>query len=118
MTDAQQRGDNERPWEQPGAVRRDCEPHRARFLRGLGIIGVVLAYLAVCTGIGSPLGMVVGITVWVMAARDLAKMRKKRMDPAGKSDTIVARDCAIATVVLSVVFGALWACIVFLVEIP
>jgi hypothetical protein len=28
--------DDERPWEEPGAVRRDCEPHRSGLLVGLG----------------------------------------------------------------------------------
>lgn len=31
-----------RPWERPGAVRRDCEPHRAGFLRFLACFGLLV----------------------------------------------------------------------------
>jgi hypothetical protein len=37
-----------RPWEQPGAVRRDCEPHRGRLLAALGRAALVCA----CLGLG------------------------------------------------------------------
>jgi hypothetical protein len=33
---------DDRPWDRPGAVRRDCEPHRGPALRLLGGAGVGL----------------------------------------------------------------------------
>ena len=34
--------DANRPWEQPGAFRRDCEPHRGGLIRGLGLASLLL----------------------------------------------------------------------------
>jgi hypothetical protein len=38
--------DNLEPWEQPGAVRRDCQPHRAEPRRRLGSVAFLLALLS------------------------------------------------------------------------
>jgi hypothetical protein len=43
-----QAGDEVRPWEQPGAVRRDCSPHRAGLLRALGTAARVCGLLSLC----------------------------------------------------------------------
>ena len=79
--------DDPRPWERPGAVRRDCERHRGQLLRRLGGFVLVCAALAVCA---LPLALVVlpsSVAVWLLARRDLARMDAGLMDPEGWNDT-------------------------------
>ena len=87
----------ERPWERPGMpIRRDCEPHRAGLILALGIISIVVGALGPClSGLTTLIALPLGITTWVLASRDLRKMRTREMDPAGMSQTNSGRICAI-----------------------
>ena len=62
------------PWERPGAVRRDCEPHRGELLARLAdlaaILGVVSVFFCVPTFVALPLAL----TVVLLASRDLDRM--------------------------------------------
>ena len=71
------------PWERPGAVRRDCEPHRGPLLLWLGGAGWVCGLTSL--GLVAPafLGLALGLTTQVLARRDLAKMEAGLMDPEG-----------------------------------
>jgi hypothetical protein len=107
--DRQPDADDDRPWEQPGALRRDVAPHRAHWFRLLRWCNLV----ALAVGVGSiPLGfaplqvaglagiavswalpllvgvlaLAVGLPTWVLAAHDLARMRAGAMDPASEAD--------------------------------
>ena len=42
--------DDDRPWEWPGAVRRDCEPRRGDFLMTLAACGMLCGVLSLCMG--------------------------------------------------------------------
>jgi hypothetical protein len=78
--------DDRPPWEQPGAVRRDCEPHRGTMLLGLGRLSLWLVALSLLLGLMSVvLAVPLAVVVLVMASRDRAKMRAGTMDPAGES---------------------------------
>ena len=51
-----------RPWERPGGVRRDCEPHRGRLLHVLGVLSLVCGMLSGCLApaiLALPLGVAV-----------------------------------------------------------
>jgi hypothetical protein len=74
------------PWDRAGAVRRDCEPHRAHLLLVLGYAGAACGLLS-CLFLPGLGAVVLGIAVEAMARTDLAKMRQGRMDPAGKAAT-------------------------------
>ena len=117
MTRANDRGDatgDPRPWEQLGAVRRDCEPHRGWPLCGLGVLSTGLAlvglvglastglvYLSRSTPLPSGLardvmllaavavaaslaGATAGSVAWAITRRDLAAIAAGRMDPEGE----------------------------------
>ena len=92
-----------RPWEQPGVVRRDCEPHRGGMLRGLGIVSLILplAFLLLSPLLGFVAGVSLGLTVWVLAGRDLAKMDAGLMDSDGRRATKSARRLGLAGVLVS-----------------
>jgi len=101
-----------RPWELPGAVRRDCEPHRGKLLVGLGVVIVLL-------GLGScgcaPIGLVtlpLALGVWRLASADLARMDTGLMDPGGRRLAEQARWDAIAGAVLPVFGLWVWFCLV------
>jgi hypothetical protein len=90
---------DDRPWEQPGQVRRDAEPPSSLLLLQLGTASLVLGLptfgLVICGftpmcsflgfGVALPLmvfmGLPAGIFTLVLARRDLAKMRAGLMDP-------------------------------------
>lgn len=100
----------ERPWEQPDAVRRDCEPRRAPALLVLGVVsaalgalGALLALAAVLSGWSSPPSLFAGLGVaWLLpvlslsggvawsASRDLDRMRQGQVDPSGRGMTHAA----------------------------
>jgi hypothetical protein len=98
--------DDERPWERPGAVRRDCEPDRGTTLLWLGRLSLWLIVLGVLLGVAVLLPVLaLAIAVLVMAARDRAKMRAGTMDPAGEALTRKGAryaKAALGTVVLTV----------------
>ena len=106
---------DERPWDIPGAKRRDCAPHRGPWLvllasvNGLGIAVVVATWMlfdgpmdlqlylasfgALCYGLlvlSSVLCLPLGLFTWVLAARDLARMRGGDMNPAGLGTATLA----------------------------
>lgn len=102
------------PWEQPGAVRRDCESHRGEFLMHLATTSLVCAVLSCITwGIAGILAFALALSVWVVAGRDLRAMTAGTMDSAGLKDTRGARRRGLAAM-LFCVFGwgvlgaALW----------
>jgi hypothetical protein len=76
-----------RPWERPGAVRRDCEPHRGRLILTLGGLPEFCAAFACLLGVTAPLAVGFGVSAWLLARRDLARMREGRMDPEGRQST-------------------------------
>jgi hypothetical protein len=101
--DRQPDADAPRPWEEPGMVRRDCEPHRGGVLRALGIASLVVppAGLLIAPLIGFVGGIALGLTVWALAGRDLAKMDAGLMDPDGRRATMSARRLGLTGVLVS-----------------
>src|SRR5947207_836528 len=92
---------DERPWELPGVVRRDCAPHRGRLLLWLAGTSMPLAALTFLLFLPGLLGTALAVAVWACADRDLAKMRAGRMDRAGRGDTEEARSLAIPALFIS-----------------
>jgi hypothetical protein len=97
---------DEPPWEQPGAFRLDCEPHRGGLLSALGTISLVLGVLSLFCFPLCVTGLTFGLPAWVLAYRDLARMRAGLMDPTGREQTHAALGQARAGVVLSVLGAA------------
>ncbi len=75
------------PWELPGAVRRDCKPHRGELLRRLDLLAVLLAWAGALLIVPSLLALALVAVICVMARHDPALMRLGLMDPAGEADT-------------------------------
>jgi hypothetical protein len=98
-------GDDERPWEQPGAFRLDCEPDRGTTLLWLGRLSLWLIAGAALVGAAALLPVLpLAIAVLVMASRDRAKMRAGTMDPAGEWPTRKGARYAKAALVVLVLF--------------
>jgi hypothetical protein len=97
------------PWKQPGAVRRHYEPHRGPFLHFLGAASVLGGFVSLCICAATLVALPVGVTVWVLAARDLREMKAGRMDPQGWGNTFAARQFAVGAVVLSLLSWGIWS---------
>jgi hypothetical protein len=91
--------DDRRPWEQPGAVRRDCDPHRGTWLLLAGSAAVVCAVLL------APAGLVLALVTGRACAADLARMGGGRMDPAGEKTTELAARLAAFGVAVSLILA-------------
>jgi hypothetical protein len=87
------------PWEQPGRFRLDCEPHRGRLLSRLATacVGMSIAL--------APVVLLLGLTIWCLARRDLAQMRRGLRDPSGSQLTTTAMNGAAVAIALSSVPG-------------
>jgi hypothetical protein len=118
-----------RPWERPGAVRRDCTPHRGPllgFLSGVALLGALLSY-GVLILVPQPLGLIAfgplwlaalafAVTVYAIARKDLASMAAGLMDPDGGPTTTGARNrafgavtvCLMGVLQVGVLLGVLW----------
>jgi len=82
--EGEQMADDLQPWEQPGAVRRDCEPHREHLLGVLGAGSLACGVLSLFLLPLAPIGLALGIVTELLADRDLLKMSRGRMDPRGR----------------------------------
>ncbi len=100
--------DEDRPWESPGAVRRDCAPHRAHLVKLLSAFSQACAVLAICIGAPAVPGLALAIIAWRMAETDLRKMATGLMDPEGRLATLVARQSAILSIGLNFILGGAW----------
>jgi hypothetical protein len=110
MTDNLRLSDD-RPWERPGAVRRDCERHRAETLRALSVTALVCAGCAACLAVPAVVGLVLGVAVWFVGRRDRAMMSAGLMDPAGLVGTWDAQSRAVVAAALCLLAAATWAVI-------
>ena len=73
-----------RPWEQPSACRRDCEPHRGEFLSLLANASVVMSCIGfVSLGAAAVVGLPLGLVVMLVARHDLRQMKAGQMDLQG-----------------------------------
>jgi hypothetical protein len=98
--------EDERPWERPGAVRLDCEPHRGPTLVWLGRLSLWIIASAILVGAVALLPVLpLAIAVLVMASRDRAKMRAGTMDPAGEGPARKAARYATAALAMLVLLA-------------
>lgn len=98
----------EHPWEGSGVVRRDCEPHRGKFLRALGMVSLVCGIVGACTPWAAPLAWVTGLPAWILASSDLDAMRAGLKDPSGRALTLAGRSFAITGICLTLLGATCW----------
>lgn len=105
MDPNRRRDDREKlpPWEQPGAVRRDCEPHRGELLMHMAAASFACAALGCLSwGITGILSIALGLSVLILARRDLAAMSAGSIDPSGEWITRRARRRSVRAIALCV----------------
>ena len=78
-------GDDSEPWQQPGALPRDVEPHRGPTLLMLANAALLSSLLTVCLPGALVLAFVLGILGYWLAGKDLEKMRAGLLDPSGRT---------------------------------
>ena len=110
-------GQDDRPWENPGAIRRDAEPHRGLSLVCLGLGSQSCAVIAAAISfIGAnnhtpiieilfilpcALGLLSAMRILCLAGQDLSRMRANEVDPQGRSITLLACDTACLSIILT-----------------
>jgi hypothetical protein len=99
--EATQADDEERPWERPGAIRRDREPHRGLLLAVLGGVCLAFAALAICVPFSGLLAMPAALATHSLVRHDLTEMHVGRMDPAGQRQAHRAKARTIAAMWVS-----------------
>ena len=90
-----------RPWEVPGNVRRDAVPHRGPLLGVLGVAALFCGFLSVLLAVPALVALPLGLAVRRMADHDLHEMRRGRMDPEGRRETVRAQLWGTAAALLS-----------------
>jgi hypothetical protein len=80
-----------RPWDQPGAVRRDVAPHRANLVAVLGQCSLAFGLLSFLFGFPLLVGLPLSLVTVILAGRDLERMAVGAMDPQGRETTERAR---------------------------
>jgi hypothetical protein len=103
---------SERPWEEPGNVRRDCEPHRGKGLLLLGTIARVWALLSLISCLPGLIAFPLGLIVHSMSERDIRRMHAGLMDPQGRPQTLAACSAAVQGVAGSIAGAVIWMCVV------
>jgi hypothetical protein len=102
---------SEPPWEQPGAVRRDCDIARGRDLYALAGLSVVLSAFAMCGGFAGIIALPLSVWIWITACQDL-RTTHSELGPDGEARTVRARHNATQAVALSaawlIVWGMVW----------
>jgi hypothetical protein len=83
-------------------------PHRGWLLKPLGKASLTLGALSVCVVLPGLLGLAAGVMTYVLVHRDLARMQKGLMDPAGEETTRRAQSDAVEGIVLSLGSLAFW----------
>jgi hypothetical protein len=79
---------DDRPWEKPGAIRRDWAPHRGRFLSrlaafssNLGVFALPFTFIVVLCIPTALAAIGLGGVAWALARRDLRAMGANRSTP-------------------------------------
>lgn len=91
-------------------IRRDYEPHRGSLILSLGNVSMIVGGLSLCSfGFGAVVSIPLGVLAWLMANRDLERMRDGFMDPRGKAKTETGRTGAVVGVILGSIFAAFYA---------
>jgi hypothetical protein len=80
-----------RPWELPGNIRRDCDPHRALLLSLLAVVSFSCGFFSVFLVVPALIAVPLGLAVRRMSEHDLHEMRWGRMDPEGRARTLLAQ---------------------------
>jgi hypothetical protein len=106
--------EDERPWERPWSIRRDCEPHRGCLLAALGEAGLCcgLLSLSVCLLAPSLVGLPLSLSAWLLARRDWGQMRAGLTDPRGRQHVEAALHDAWLGLLLNLACFVALACVV------
>jgi hypothetical protein len=114
-------GQEERPWETPGAIRRDAEPHRGLPLCCAAICSWVCAFgglllscvlwhhyaLALTFVVTYASGIALAIWTWSAARKDLRRIQRNEVVIHGQLLTVTARDLAKAALVMHLMMSFL-----------
>jgi hypothetical protein len=94
--------DGRRPWEQPGAVRRDVEPDRGPTLILLGVVTLFWGLSSLVLCLPGPVSFLFVMVTIGMASNDRRRMHQGQRDPRGLRQVRRAENLAFAGMALTV----------------
>jgi hypothetical protein len=89
------------PWERPGAVRRDAEPHRGDLLVGLADLAFIMTMLSFVLLLPLLIAVPLAVVARVLAGRDLDHMGSGHTDREGEHRTRLAWEKSRNAILLS-----------------
>ncbi|MBV9121728.1 MAG: hypothetical protein JO112_00015, partial [Planctomycetes bacterium] len=99
----------DRPWERPGAIRRDCQVHRGGLIYLLGAGSFLLGLGAIFAGGTTALmGLPLGLVACTLGRRDLREMSAGLMDPAGRIWTATGKQLGFVGIGFNLFWGIIW----------
>jgi hypothetical protein len=119
MSDSERHSDSDsseedRPWEQPGAMRLDCVPNWGEFLRRLANVSLACGALSMIVPPTAILGFFFGLLTAALAAHDLKRIKAGLSDPNGQTLVEWAQERAVSGMCLSL-FGWPVGCVLYFV---
>jgi hypothetical protein len=102
----------DRPWEQPGNVRRDCLPHRGGDLLFLGNVARWCGLLALISCAPALIAFPLGLVIHSLGERDLRRMHAGMMDPQGRPQTLAACSAAVQGTACGIAAAVIWLCVI------
>jgi hypothetical protein len=94
-------------WLRPGVIRRDCEPHRANWLRLFGYVSLTCGVLSWIVLPALLVSVPLGVAVCLLARHDRKRMAAGLMDPEGRDQTEEAQRLAFSGVLFSLLLAVL-----------
>ncbi len=98
--------EDDRPWEQPGEFRRDCEPHQGPVLLWFSKTLRILALFGACLPPLVLLYPIFAVVALVLIRADETEIRHGRMDPEGLPFLQAARQNARIALFVSLFWAA------------
>jgi hypothetical protein len=105
-----------RPWERPGFVRRDCDPHRGPLLLTLACLSIAFGLLGCFLLIPAIPGVILGMVGYAMAWADLDKMRAGLIDRNGRKEAQEAERLSAIGLWLNLI-TCFFCCVIWLIVV-
>jgi hypothetical protein len=99
--------EDDRPWERPGAVRRDPEPGRGVALRSQARCGLALALPLACLPCSGVVTIPLAVLLLAASWREVARIDAGQVEPTDRDAAIAAFGWALACVALSTLNGVI-----------
>lgn len=97
-----------RPWAKPGAVRRDCEPHRGKLIVFAGRLSITMGLTGCCMPLLLLPAWGLLLFALVVSRQDLPLIERGLMDRDGETMTRHGGRAALVGMLVSLISSGIW----------